>query len=141
MDVVVGGFCSIGGTDRSAWVEGVNPSPDIRVVESTPFAKPSGEGGGTEDTVRRDPGLKDSGTLNIDIADDDSYTMTQWLWNNRGTKVTVVWRYDDAAVGAGNPSFTCSCIVPYALPAAVQGEGARFTAPFMVDGDITMAIV
>jgi hypothetical protein len=136
MDVIVGGHFTLNSVDRSEYVESVEPSPDIRVEESTPF----NNGSGTETSVRRDPGLIDSGSLSVTYVDDDSYTMLQALDAIKGTKVTASWRADDAVVSATNPEMSCTVIVPPFLPPVTQGAGARATISMPVDGLIAVAI-
>lgn len=128
-DVVKGGYCSLDSTDYSAYVESWEPSWDLEIQEWRPF---------NSDYVKKEAGLENH-SFNVTFVDDTSYTITNWLHTDVGTKVAFELRYDDAAVSGSNPKWTGSCIVPPGAPPATQGELARFTVTFQVDGQATYA--
>ena len=134
MDVIVGGVWNLNAVDRSGYCEAIEPSPEVRVEESTPFQT----SGATETSVRRDPGLIDSGSIAVTIVDDATYVMTLALDAIKGTKVVMFWRPDDAVIGVGNPEMTVTVIVPPFVPPVTQGGGARFTVNFACDGLIVV---
>lgn len=117
------------GTDRSAFVESVEPSWDMDVQESRPF---------TSGSVKKDPGLYNN-SYQVTFVDDASATIAQYLFGARGTKVTFLMKWDEAAVSPTNPKFTGTAVVPPTVPPIRQGDLRRFTVTFQVDGDVTIA--
>jgi len=128
-DVVLGGYFSIGGVDRSSFCESWEPSWELEIQESRPF---------NSNFVKKDAGLENH-SFTATFVDDTSYTLVQALDALVGTKAAFELRYDDAAVGATNPKWTGSCVVPRTTPPATQGGAARFSVTFQVDGAATMA--
>jgi hypothetical protein len=128
-DVVIGGYCSIGGVDRSAFVESWEPSWEMEIQEWRPF---------NVSYVAKVGGLTNA-SFTVTFVDDTDYTITQYLDGAAGTSVAFELRYDDAVVSATNPKWTGNCIIVPGAPAATQGELARFSVTFQVDGLVTMA--
>ena len=128
-DVVKGGYCSIGAVDRSAFVESWEPSWDLEIQEWRPF---------DSDYVRKEAGLENH-SFSATFVDDTTYTIVQYLNGAAGTRVAFELRYDDAVVSGSNPKWTGNCIIPPVGPPSAQGELARFTVTFQVDGQATMA--
>jgi len=129
MDVVLNGYLEINSVDYSAYIEGVETNFDLAVQESTPF---------TSTSVKKDPGLFNN-SFTVNIAELSTWAFTIAMYAIQGTKVAFEIRPDGASVGAANPKWTGSCIVPQPSPSIVQGEGAKYQMTFEVDGAVTQA--
>lgn len=131
MDVHTGIYLEFpAATDRSALVEKWELPKEVEVHESRP---------GNSTTVKRDPGLQSHGPLSVTFADDTSQTIAQYLDTNLGSKITFVARKDSAAKGATNMEWTGSMIIQGGGFEAGQGDPARFTVAFPIDGAATGA--
>ena len=129
MDVVLAGYLEINSVDYSQYIEGVECSFDLATQESTPF---------TSTAVKKDPGLFNN-SFTANIAELSTWAFTIAMYAIQGTKVAFEIRPDAAAVGAANPKWTGTVIVPQPSPSIAQGEGVKYQMTFEVDGAVTQA--
>jgi hypothetical protein len=118
-------------TNRSALIEKWEAPKEVEIHDSRP---------GNSTTIKRDPGMQSHGPVTLTIADDASQTMTQYLNDNLGSKVSILLRKNSAVKGATNMEWTGSVIIQGAGFEAGQGDPARFTVALPVDGALTGAI-
>jgi len=128
-DVVLGGFIELNSVDYSAYCESWEPSWELETQEVRTF---------DANFVQKEAGMENH-SFTATFVDNTTYTLVQALDAIAGTKVAFELRYDDGTVTASNPKWTGNCIVPRAAPPATQGDVARFSVTFQVDGAATMA--
>ena len=129
MDVIRDGFLEINSVEYSQYVESIETSFDNESQESRPFNQTS---------VARDVGL-DNNSFTVNIAELSTWAFTIAMEAIKNTKVTFEIRPDGAAVSATNPKYTGSVLVKPPSPSFAQGEGAKYSMVFELDGAYTFA--
>ena len=129
MDVIRDGFLEINSVEYSQYIESIETSWDTEILESRPMQQTS---------VAKDFGL-DNNSFTVNTAELSTWAFTIAMDAIKGTKVTFEIRPDGAAVGAANPKWTGTCLVKPPSPGLTQGQGAKYSMLFEVDGAVTFA--
>lgn len=126
-------FCSINGTDYSAWVKATSCSFGAAKLDKTNFAS-----AGWEESIG---GIK-SGEFSFEAMDDFADNdVNEDFFALLGTVVAVVLRFSSATIGAANPEYRFNVLVTSGTGIdATVGELPMQSHTWPITGAVTRAV-